>query len=137
MTAPESQPLTEAEWLAIHDAPRRYISTEVIDRIAPVVAQIIANRTAVLLDRLKAAERERDLAFAAMTNASDLVRITDINSLLAHAKTIAEADKARAVAEALTQVATAMPACTEPGAFCPCDAVARIVRHPGWVADHD
>lgn len=106
-SAPESQPLTEEEMTRLHNAgfacpdhfPAGTIGRRHADDVLRAVETILATRTAALRDRLKAAERERDLAFAAMTNASDLVRITDINSLLAHAKTTAEADKARAVAE--------------------------------------
>lgn len=100
MTATESQPLTEEEMTRLHNAgfacpdhfPPGTIGRGHADDVLRAVERIIAARTAALLDRLKAAEEERNDLRVAMDR-------PQFTAFVAKKLRTAEANKARAVAE--------------------------------------
>jgi hypothetical protein len=47
-------------------------------------------------------------------------------------RALIDAARVEGRAEGLRDAVAAMPACQEPGAFCPCDALVAIVRRDGY-----
>lgn len=104
-----AEALTECDELAFDNIHADWARRSVADSLASLIARMVAD----------AEQRGRE------DNA-------DHGQCYPHGSRALDARLAAAKAEALREVAEAMPDCTEPGAFCPCDALMVIVRHKDY-----